>query len=205
MIMTLGGQRSVIAFATLWLAGPALAHGFPPKVPFHDRVFDGIEEVLFSPATLLPLIALGLLIGLYGRRVLAQLWAVLIFSQILGLALAATTADWILPPLLGAGGLIASLAALLPSHSVREVQLATAATCALAVAAALDGHGPFDTPFASLLGILVAVNLTIGAAAVLPLGTMAISSAAWLRILWRVAASWIAAALILYLAFIMSR
>lgn len=202
--MTLTGQRGAIAIAAIWLAGPALAHGFAPNVPFHIRVFDGIEDVLSNPAALLPLIALGLLIGLWERRVTVNVWAVLIFSQLLGPALAATTADWILPALLGTGVLVAALAALLPTHTAREVQLATAATCALAVAATLDGHGPFDTPFASLLGILIAVNLTVGIAAILPREVMALSSAVWLRILWRVAASWIAAALILYLAFILS-
>ncbi|GHF05569.1 hypothetical protein GCM10016455_28560 [Aliiroseovarius zhejiangensis] len=198
-------RRNGVALAAIWLAGPAKAHAFLPEGGFYDRFIEGTLVVFAYPATLLPLMALGLLASLWEREGFPRAWPALILGQLVGVGLAAATGPWIVTVLMGAGALVAILAALSPSLSAGEVRLAAGATGALAVAASLEGHGLFELSLAIHLGILFAANLVVAVAAGLPRVVLEWRDDAWLRILWRVAASWIAAVLILFLAFTLSR
>lgn len=197
--------RTNAALAAVCLAGPARAHSFLPEGGFYDRFIEGNVVILAYPATLLPLVALGLLASLWDLEGLLRTWPSLIIGQLVGIGLAAAMGPSVLLALLAAGALVAMLAALLPSHSATEVRLAAAATGMLVVAVSLEGHGLFELPLAIHLGILFATNLSVAFAAAIPRLTLERSNAAWLRIVWRVAASWIAAILVLYLAYTASR
>ena len=189
------------ALAIIGLATPALAHSFLPEGGFYDRFIEGALVVLAYPATLLPLVAAGLLASLWHPDGLLRIWPVMIAGQAVGVGVAALVGTWVLPVMMGAGVTVATLAALLPSHSALIVYVAAAITGLLALAVSLEGHGLFELPLAIHLGIFVAANVAVALGAGLPGATLEGNDKAWVRIAWRVAASWIAAVLVLYLAF----
>ena len=198
-------HRIGAALAASLLAGPAQAHSFASDGGFYARFVEGTQVVLAYPATLLPLLALGVLTTLWHRDGLLRAWPALIAGQVAGIGLGSVAAGWILPALMGIGAAVAILAALAPYHTATEVRIAAAVTGALAIGASLEGHGLFELPLSIHLGIFFAANLAVAVAAGLPRVTLDRWDAPWLRILWRVVASWIAAILILSLAVGMAR
>ncbi len=193
--------RASAALAIILFAGPAQAHTFLPEGGFYDRFIEGNLVVLAYPATLLPLIALGLMASLWDPEGLLRVWPSLLLGQLVGIGLATMVGSAIVIGLLSAGAVVAIFAALLNAHKDIEVHLAAFAIGTLAVATSLEGHGFFELPVAIYIGILFATNLTVAVSSALPRVTMERNDAAWLRIFWRVVASWIGAILILYLAF----
>ncbi len=185
----------------LCLAGPANAHTFLPEGGFYDRFIEGTLVVIAYPATLLPLVAFGILASLWQSEGLLRVWPTLILGQLAGIGVAAISGPWIVAILMAAGVLVAVLAALLPKYSGRDVQIAAAVIGVLVVAASLEGHGLFELPLAIHIGILFAANMVVAVAAGVPRAVLEWKDSRLVRIIWRTAASWIAAILILYFAF----
>jgi hypothetical protein len=75
---------------------------------------------------------------------------------------------------------------------------------ALAMMTAFEGHGLFELPVFTHLGLLFGANLATALAAGVSNLMPRRVEAGWMRIGWRVAASWIGAILMLTLAFEMS-
>lgn len=189
--------------ALLW-AAPAQAHTFLPEGGFYDRFVEGTLVVLAYPATLLPLMALGILVTLWHLEGFLRAWPALIAGQVVGIGAAALSGTSIIPTLMAAGVIVASLAALLNTHRAALAQGAAGLIGLLAVAVSLEGHGFFELPLAIHLGILFAANLVVACSATLCRAALEQVTALWMRIVWRVAASWIAAILMLYFAFTVS-
>jgi hypothetical protein len=188
------------AIVAIAMATPASAHSFMPEGGFYDRFIEGTLVVFYYPSTLLPLVALGLLASLWHVEGFTRAWPALILGQIVGVFVASVVGPWVVPALMAAGALTAMLAALLHTHSGIVVRFAALLVGVLAIAATLEGHALFEQPVAIYIGILFAANLAVAIPAALTLEVLARYSRAWVRILWRVVASWIAAILILYFA-----
>ena len=138
--------RIAVAGVFVWLAGPARAHSFLPEGGFYDRFVEGTMVIMAYPSALLPLFAFGVLASLWDMDGLPRVWPVFILGQLAGIGLAAVAGPWIVAIGMGVGAVVAILAALLPKHAPREVQIAAGASGMLAVAASLKKHKLFKLP-----------------------------------------------------------
>lgn len=197
-------RRPTLTLAACLSAGRAKAHSFEGGSGFYDQFVDGTLVVLAYPPTLLPLLALGLLVTLWQTEGLLRAWPVLLAGQALGIPLAAAVGPWVGPVLMAGGLLVAGLAALLPRHAVLEVQVAALGIGLLALSVSLEGHGFLELPLSIHAGILFAANLAVAVAAGVARVLIEATPADWPRILCRVLASWIAAVLVLNLAFVLA-
>jgi hypothetical protein len=102
---------------------------------------------------------------------------------------------------MGLGVVTAALAALWPAVP-KALALGLAGLAGVvAMMTAFEGHGLFELPVFTHLGLLFGANLaTALAAGVFNLALVRVE-AGWMRIGWRVVASWIGAILMLTLAF----
>ena len=193
--------RALAGFAALVWSGRAEAHAFDTGADQYAQFIEGGGVILASPETLLPLCALGILISLWQLEGLLRVWPVFLIGQAIGLPLAAAVGPWVVPAVQGAGLVIAVWAALMPQHGRVPVAVASLALGALVMMASLEGHGFLELPVAIYLGIFFGINLSIAMIAGLARFAMEQVEAAWMRILWRIAASWLAAILVLLFAF----
>ena len=106
--------------------------------------------------------------------------------------------------MLAFGIVMGALAALLPKHNPNAVLAFAAFSGVLSLAASLEGHGLFELPIFIYVGILFGTNIAVAITAGAARYAMERYTAEWMRIVWRVAASWIAAMLMLILAFTIS-
>lgn len=195
--------RTPTAVAAIFVicAGRAEAHSFQSGVGHYQTFVEGTRVVLAYPATLLPLLALGILLSLWHPEGPLRAWPSFLAGLVAGIPLAALDGAWMLPAVLAAGAVTAVLAALLPRHQRAEALAVSFVIGAMAVMVSLEGHGLFQLPLALHAGILLAVILAPVCMAALARIAMERYPAPWMRILWRIAASWLAAILILHLAF----
>lgn len=190
LFLTLGGLLS---------APQAHAHSYDEGLL--AQIETGGMVVFTAPETLLPLLALGVLLSLWQPCGMTQGWPMFLAGQAAGIPTAVLLGDACVTVLLATGLTVAVLAALLSRHHTAVALLASFALGGLAVAVALDGHGIWELPPAFLLGVVVAINLTTAGAAVIAGVALSLSTAFWMRVVWRVAASWLAATMTLILAF----
>jgi len=191
-----------------WLAGAAAlvaprahAHAFESGADSYAQFVEGASVVLAYPGLLLPVLALGVLLTLWDIDGLPRVWPVYIGGLLAGIFLGGVVGPWIAAVFLALGVLVASLAAILPHHRRAEALALAGATGVLVMAGSLEGHGLFELGLFIHIGLFFGANIALAlAAGVVRLAFMQ-SSAAWVRIGARVAASWIGAALVLMLAF----
>lgn len=179
----------------------AVAHSFESGADLYAQFVEGAGVVVTYPAVFLPLLALGLFLSLWHPEGMVRAWPAFLVGQLVGIALAPLVGEWILPVMMGAGLAVAALAALLPQPD-RILSLIFAATLGvLALALGLEGHALFELPALIHLGLIFGTNATVALAAGIGRLAMDRVPADWMRITLRVAASWIAAMLMLILAF----
>ncbi|WP_148234735.1 hypothetical protein [Pseudooceanicola batsensis] len=182
--------------------GPAWAHSFRSGADGYQQFLEGAWVIVGYPGILLPLVALGLLLGLWDREGMVRAWPALIVGLVLGVPLGAVAPVAVATGFVAFGVFVAALTALLARHSRYEAFALAGIAGAMAMATALEGHGLFQLPVMIHLGLFLTANLAVAASA----GLVRVSTdhvpAQWMRILWRIAASWIAAVLILYLAYL---
>lgn len=194
-------RRFPLAGLATLAAGPASAHAFDAGADAYGQFVEGAAVVLTFPSILLPLLALGLLLSLWDENGLPRVWPVFLFGQGVGVLLAAVSGPGVGLFVLGLGIVTATLAALLPRiPKVLAILLAGLGGVG-ALAASLEGHGLFELPVFTHLGLLFGANLATALAAGLCRLALQRIDAHWMRIGWRVAASWIGAILLLTLAF----
>ena len=195
-------KRSVLlAPALAAVPSGAAAHSFESGADLYAQFVEGTSVVVTYPAVFLPLLALGLLLTLWESEGMVRAWPAFLGGQVAGIFLAPLVGEWILPVMMGAGIIVAALAALLP-QPMRLVTLPSAALLgALALALGLEGHRLFELPILIHLGLLFGTNATVALAAGVSRLALDRVQAEWMRITVRVAASWIAAMLMLILAF----
>lgn len=191
----------VAALALPCLAVEASAHAFQDGVVFYDQFLEGAGVVIGYPGILLPLLSLGLLVSLWDPDGMLRVWPVFAAGQIAGIPAAALAGPGVADLCLALGILTAGLAARLGRHGRAEVMGLAALSGALALAVSLEGHGLFELSVFIHLGLLLGVNLVVAVSAGLTRTVLDLVERPWMRIGWRVAASWLAAVQILLLAF----
>ncbi|NKX44937.1 hypothetical protein [Roseicyclus persicicus] len=182
-------------------AGRAEAHAFQGGAGAYEQVIEGAAVILGYPGLLLPLLALGIAVSLWDSEGLPRVWPGALAGQVAGILAAPLAGVWIAPAVMALGVGVAALAALWPD-SRRDVIAALAVATGLGVMmSALEGHGLFELPLFIHLGLVFAANLVLAAGAGAAALTLERVAAPWMRIGWRVVASWIGAILLLVLAF----
>lgn len=182
-------------------ADQASAHAFQSGADHYAQFLEGAAVILGYPETLLPLLALGILLSLWQEEGLLRAWPAFLIGLLVGVPLAAMVGTWITLAIAGTGLLTAILAAVLPRHVGAEVIAISLLLGLLTTAASLEGHGFLELPVFIHLGILFAANLVTASVAGVTRLSMERVTAPWMRILWRIASSWLAAILTLVLAF----
>lgn len=168
---------------------------------YADQFGEGAWVILTYPDTLLPLMAIGILVGLWRRDSMMRAWIALASGLVLGMVSSAFVA----PPgviwLSAMGVLTATLAALLPRLSMLLSLALAFLTGLLAMMVNLGGYRMFELPVLVYAGIFVAANFVFVTAAGLTGLSVERFPAPATSILFRVFSSWIAAILLLFLAF----
>ncbi|MBY6201639.1 hypothetical protein KUV65_09720 [Maritalea mobilis] len=197
-------KRIGIAATALIGAGPAAAHSFDTGADAYNQVVEGTGVVLTDPGLLIPILALGILLSLWDAEGLPRAWPFYLLGQIAGVIVASVVGPWITTVFIALGIVIAALAALLPRPTKTLAIGLAALTGVGALAVGLEGHGLFELSVFIHLGLILGVNIAVA----LPAGAARVAldkvAAPWMRIGWRVAASWLGAILVLYLAFEMT-
>ncbi|MEM7241762.1 MAG: hypothetical protein AAF429_06210 [Pseudomonadota bacterium] len=182
-------------------AGRVEAHAFESGADQYAQFSEGVSVIFTYPSTILPLMALGILLSLWHAEGMVKAWPVFLAGQVIGLFAAAFVGVWILNVMLAVGVLLGALAALLPKHTQTEAFVLAAFTGVVSLSLSLEGHGLFELPIFIYAGILFGTNIAVACAAGLARYAMERYTADWMRIVWRVAGSWIAAMLMLIFAF----
>lgn len=174
-------------------ASRAAAHAFQTGAESYAAFLEGVRVPLNDPLILLALVATGLMIGLWARDGMPRVWLGLLAGLIAGLALAPLAPQGVGLVALALAVVAAVLAAAAQRWPFALMLLLVTATGAATGLTALEGHGWGELPLTIALGVFFGVNMAL----VVPAGLVAFSSdlikADWLRIGWRVAASWVGA------------
>ena len=189
------------ALCLLWPARPAQAHAFRSGLDYYEQFQEGVSVVFAYPGTLFPILALGILVGLWRGDGIARSLPVFAVALVLGLPPAALVGPTVGIWLIALGFVTAVLAALLPRHDRWEVWVLSAAIGLFATMTSLEGHGFLELPFSIHIGILLAALFAFIASANAVRICLARFATPVTPIVFRIGASWIAAALILFLAF----
>ena len=187
LLLTLGAQR-------------ADAHAFTAGADGYAQFLEGSAVILAHPPTLLPLVALGILLTLWQPEGFLRVWPIFLAGQVAGFGFGPVAEPWVSGALLATGLVTAGLAALLPRHVRAESAVLAALAGLLAIAVSLEGHGFLELAPMTYAGIFVAANLALALSAGIVRVSLERVTVAWMRIAARVAASWIGAMLALMLA-----
>jgi hypothetical protein len=183
------------------LAGPVHAHALDAGADAYGQFVQGAAVMLTFPGIVLPLLALGVMLSLWRENGLPAVWPAFLVAQVAGVFAAASVGPVVSLVFMGLGIVIAATAALAPSVPNAVALVAAALAGFLAMLTAFEGHGLFELPVFTHLGLLFGANLATALAAGLSSLGLTRVRAGWMRIGWRVVASWIGAMLVLMLAF----
>ncbi|MEO0990951.1 MAG: hypothetical protein AAFX00_08390 [Pseudomonadota bacterium] len=197
--------RSLAAFACAGAcAGRANAHAFKSGADQYQQFLEGVSVILTYPGLLLPISALGILLGLWKQDGLPHVWAIYIAGLVAGVFLSPFVGPPIAIALMGLGLITAACAALLPRHVYPEAAVLAGLAGLLVSAASFEGHGLFELGAFIHLGIFLGANLALAAPAALIGVLFEKIDAPWTRIGVRILASWTGAILVLMIAFTVS-
>ena len=182
-------------------ATQAEAHAFKSGADFYAQFQEGVSVILAYPQTLLPLLALGVLLSLWQPEGLLRVWPMFLAGLVIGFFAGPLVGTWIVSTTLAVGIATAILAAILERHSDIETKSLGFGLGFLTMASSLEGHAFFELPFFIYFGIFLAANMVVAVAAGLTRYALERWKQNWMRIVWRVVASWIAAISLLLIAF----
>lgn len=191
---TLGGLAAIAA-------GRAEAHAFDAGADAYGQVVEGFAVILSYPGLLLPILALGVLLSLWKDDGLPRVWPMFLLAQVAGVLAGAYLGIWVGIAAMAVGCVTAIAAALLPHISVWVAQTLAVATGLAVMASAFEGHGLFELSVFIHFGLLLGANMTVAIAAGLARIALQRFPDPWMRIAWRIVASWICAVLVLVAAF----
>ena len=180
------------------------AHAFTSGANLYAQFVEGASVPLVTPAILLALVPLGLLIGLTGRVGMARAWPGVLAGLMLGWGVAPWAGPGVVLAAVGVGAVLGALGALLPEQGPPVPALLAGLAVTVATAVALEGHARFELPGLILAGVAFGVHLVVVLPAALVSGTAGRWPQAWVRIGWRVLASWAGAVGLIYAAFLWS-
>lgn len=191
-----------LGLAALVLPGRAQAHAFSAGKDAYGAFLEGAGVILSTPSLILPLVALAVMVVLWKTEGLLATWPLFLVGQAAGLALAPLFSPGVALAPLGVGLVVGSLCALVPiARIAAAVPIFGALTGGTVMLAALEGHGWGEVRFPVYLGLVFAANLAVAASA----GLARVIVERWpgeiTVIALRIAASWVAAILVLFLAF----
>jgi hypothetical protein len=196
-------RAATIIGALLAIPRSAMAHAFSAEAEGYRLFLEGLAVPFVSPAMLLPLLALGLLIGVWRKGGMVAAWPFFLTGQVAGIGLAPWAGAGVAIAILVAGVAAAIVAALVRPVPDPLVPPLAAVMGALATMTGLEGHGFLELSVFIHLGILLGVILIVVDTAALTAGTMITWPHSWIRIGWRIAGSWLAAITTLFLAFLL--
>lgn len=198
-------RRALVSAPMLCALGPqgALAHAFSSGRDGYEQFIEGASVTLAAPALILPLAALGIFVGLWRADGMVRVWPLFLAAQVVGVGLAVLVGPWIATAGLAFGIATAVIAALRGAAARPVVFAMVALGGVIALAGSLEGHGFAELPVMIHLGILAGANVAVSAVAGLVVATTRRWRASWIAIGWRIAASWLAAIMVLFLAFML--
>lgn len=198
----MNGHRAAWTLVFAALPGSASAHAFSTGKDAYGAFLEGAGVILATPSLTLPLFALAVVVVLWRPGGLLRAWPLFILGQLAGLALAPVVGSWAVLMPLSFGVALGLLAAVVPIARIGDaVPVLAGLTGAAVMLAALEGHGWGELGMPIYLGLLFGANLATAAGAGL---------LHELRMRWpgqvtdiglRIFGSWVAAILVLYLAF----
>lgn len=182
--------------------GSASAHAFSTGRDAYGNFLEGAATALANPVLLLPVLAVSVALALWREEGLLAAWPYALAGSVVGLAAAPFAGPSIAAVAMGFGLVVAVLAALVPLGRIAPALPVLAGLVMAAVfASALQGHSFGEVPMATRVGLLFGGHFALSAGAgVVRLARSRVAHPA-MTIFWRVVASWIAAILVLYLAF----
>lgn len=186
----------------IFVPGAANAHAFSTGADAYGAFLEGAGVILGYPAQILPLATLAVALALWKTEGMVAAWPAFLIGQVIGMALAPLVGLWIALVPLAFGLVLGALSAIAPLERLGPAMPVFAGlTGAAVMAAALEGHSFTEIGVAIRLGLFVAANIATAALA----GVVRVILERWdgqvARIGARIAASWLAAILMLYLAF----
>ena len=178
------------------------AHAFRTGTDAYEQFVEGAYVALSAPTIILPLVALGALVGLWRPADgMPRVWPVFLAAQAVGLFSAPSLPPGVAVAALAAGASAGAFGALL-AHPPRALVLTLAVLIgALTTAVGFQGHGLLELAIPVQLGLLSGANLGVSFTAGIAAFTLSRADKYWLGIGWRVFASWIAAIMAIVLAF----
>jgi len=185
-------------------SGAAQAHSFGTGTDAFEAFVEGSNAVLFSLFSLLPCLSLGVLLTLWQLEGMIKVWPLLIATHVVGFLLAPLVGTWVIPTLVIAGAITATLAALLPRHTRPEAMALTGIIGFLTMLVNLEGHAFLELTTPIYVGIFVASSFAVAAGAGIARIILERFSYDWVRIGLRIAASWLAAMQVMLLAFMVA-
>lgn len=194
-------RKWVCAAALLFVPQAASAHSFKAGAGYYESFIEGTTVVLFWPPTLAAIISIGMLISLWRTQGLVDVWLFLIIGHILGFFLSALPLEGVATFTYGIALVTAIFAASGVISNNSTIRVITALSGLVVMSAALEGHPLGSLPVAIYAGLFFAANLGVAISAGIVSITLEKFTANWMKIGWRVVASWIAAIIILQLAF----
>jgi hypothetical protein len=194
-------RRTALSLALAVIAGPVHGHAFDAGADAYGQFVEGAAVMLTFPGIVLPLLALGVLLSLWREDGLPNVWPVFLVAQLAGVFGAALIGPVVALIFMALGIVIAAMAALAPSVPKMAAYGFAGLAGVCAMLTAFEGHGLFELPVFTHLGLLFGANLATALAAGIARLALTRVEAGWMRIAWRVAASWIGAILMLTLAF----
>ncbi len=194
-----------LALLAALVPGAAHAHAFSTGKDAYGAFLEGAGVILATPGLILPLAALAVMLALWKADGMVAAWPAFLIGQVVGMAAAPFVGTWIAVVPLAFGLVLGTLAAVAPLERLAPALPVFAGLVgAVTMAAALEGHTVAEIGVAIRLGLFVAANIATAALAGVARAVLERWDAEVTRIGWRVAASWIAAILVLYLAFAMT-
>jgi len=194
-------KKWVYAAALFLIPQTAFAHAFMAGTGFYEAFIEGTTVVLFWPPTLAVLISIGILISLWRTQGLVEVWLLFIAGLALGIALSFIPFEGLANYTYGVALVTAIFAAFGVISKKSVIGLITFVSGLFIMSAALEGHPLGSLKIAIYAGLFFAANLGIAMSAGVVSITLEKFSANWVRIAWKVVASWLVAIIILQLAF----
>lgn len=195
-------KRALVAAPVAVAPGLAHAHAFTAGADAYSAFLEGVGVILGTPGIILPLVALGVMVMLWKPEGLLSAWPLFLVGQVIGLGLAPLVGPYAAVLPVSVGVVLAVLAALVPIARLGPaVPILAGMTGFVVMLAALEGHGWGELGIPIYAGLLFGANIATAAMA----GIIKILFETWpgqiTRIGTRILASWVAAILVLYLAF----
>ncbi|MBV7379569.1 hypothetical protein [Maritimibacter dapengensis] len=198
-------RRLALAALPALLAGRAHAHSFTAGADAYGAFLEGAGVIFGTPGLMLPLVALGLLVALWQIEGLLTAWPIFLGGQVAGMIAAPLVGPSAALLPISFGLVLGALAALVPLNRLgRAVPVLAGLMGLVVMLAGLEGHAWGELTIPIYLGLLFGANVAVSATA----GIVRVCRETWpgeaTRIGARIIASWVAAILVLYLAFALS-